>query len=71
MAVGHCGFGLGATPNAMANMEAFTAKNFPSPQAFFVLPIVGSLFIDFINSGVITAFLNFLYSYTNKYLKSE
>ncbi len=61
MAVGHCGFGLGATPNAMANMEAFTAKNFPSPQAFFVLPIVGSLFIDFINSGVITAFLNFLY----------
>ncbi len=60
MAVGHCGFGLGATPNAMANMEAFTAKNYPSPQAFFVLPIVGSLFIDFINSGVITTFLNFI-----------
>jgi glutamate:Na+ symporter, ESS family len=58
MACGHCGFGLGATPNAVANMEAFTALNYPSPQAFFVLPLVGALFIDFINSGVITVFLN-------------
>jgi ESS family glutamate:Na+ symporter len=60
MACGHCGFGLGATPNAMANMNAFTARNFPSPKAFFVLPIVGSLFIDFVNAGTITGFLNFL-----------
>ncbi|MDC0534668.1 sodium/glutamate symporter [Francisellaceae bacterium] len=60
MACGQCGFALGATPNAMANMEAFTAKNFPSPKSFFVIPIVGSLFIDFVNSGVITGTLNFL-----------
>ena len=58
--VGHVGFGLGATPNAMANMEAFTAKNYPSPQAFFVVPLVGSLFIDFVNAGTITTILNFL-----------
>ena len=60
MACGHCGFGLGATPNGVANMEAFTALNYPAPQAFFVLPIVGALFIDFANSGVISAILNLL-----------
>ena len=60
MACGHCGFGLGATPNGVANMEAFTALNYPSPQAFFVLPLVGALFIDFVNSGVIAIFLNIL-----------
>jgi ESS family glutamate:Na+ symporter len=59
LAVGHCGFGLGATPNAMANMEAFAAKNGPSVKAFFVLPLVGSLFIDFINAAVITTFISF------------
>ncbi|WP_319371815.1 sodium/glutamate symporter [uncultured Ilyobacter sp.] len=55
---GHCGFGMGATPNAMANMESFTAANFPSPRAFFVLPLVGALFIDFTNASVITFFIN-------------
>ncbi len=58
MAVGHCGFGMGATPNAMANMESFTAANGPSPTAFFALPLVGSLFIDFVNASVITVFIN-------------
>ncbi|MGL5645284.1 sodium/glutamate symporter, partial [Cetobacterium sp.] len=58
MAVGHCGFGMGATPNAMANMESFTAANGPSPTAFFALPLVGSLFIDFVNASVITVFVN-------------
>ena len=60
MACGHCGFGLGATPNAIANMEAFTSQNYPSPQAFFVLPLVGALFIDFINSGLVSMLLNVL-----------
>lgn len=55
---GHCGFGMGATPNAMANMESFTASNFPSPRAFFVLPLVGALFIDFTNASIITFFIN-------------
>jgi ESS family glutamate:Na+ symporter len=59
LAAGHCGFGLGATPNAMANMEAFAAKNGPSVKAFFVLPLVGSLFIDFCNAAVITTFISF------------
>lgn len=58
LAVGHCGVGLGATPNAMANIQSFTSANGPSPKAFFVIPIVGSLFIDFINAIVITVFLN-------------
>ena len=60
IAAGHCGFGMGATPNAMANMQAFTAVNGPSVKAFFVIPLVGSLFIDFFNAVVITGFMNYL-----------
>lgn len=60
IAAGHCGFGLGATPNAMANMQAFTGTNGASVKAFFVIPMVGSLFIDFFNAGIITAFMNYL-----------
>lgn len=59
MASGHCGFGMGATPNAMANMQALSGKFMPAPRAFFILPLVGSLFIDFINAAVITGFMNF------------
>ena len=60
MATGHCGFGLGASPNAIANMETFTTVNGPSPKAFFILPIVAALFIDFTNAAVITTFAGFL-----------
>ena len=56
-----CGFGMGATPNAMANMQAVADKYGPAPRAFFVVPLVGSLFIDFFNSMIITAFLSFLH----------
>lgn len=59
MSTGHCGFGLGATPNAMANMETFTKANGPSPKAFFVLPIVAAMFIDFTNALVISLFAGF------------
>ncbi len=55
-----CGFGMGATPNAMANIQAVNKSFGPSPRALFVVPLVGSLFIDFFNSLVITTFLNFL-----------
>lgn len=55
-----CGFGMGATPNAMANMQAVTKRFGSAPQAFFVVPLVGSLFIDFFNGIIITVFLNFL-----------
>ena len=60
MASAHCGFGMGATPNAIANMQAITTKYGPAPRAMFVVPLVGSLFIDFINSTVITIFINFI-----------
>lgn len=53
-----CGFGMGATPNAIANMQAITDVCGPAPRAFFVVPLVGSLFVDFVNSGVLTVFIN-------------
>lgn len=59
MACGHCGFGMGATPNAMANMSALTQRYKIAPAAFFILPLVGSLFIDFFNAAIITGFVNF------------
>jgi len=60
MAGGHCGFGLGATPNAVANMEALTERFGPAPRAFLVLPLVGAFFIDFTNAVILTAFINFV-----------
>ena len=60
MASGFCGFGMGATPNAMANMQAVTKQYGPAPVAFMIVPLVGSLFIDFFNAAVITAFTNVL-----------
>jgi ESS family glutamate:Na+ symporter len=58
MSSGHCGFGLGATPNAVANMNAITEKHGPAPRAYLVLPMVGAFFIDFSNSLIITTYLN-------------
>ena len=60
LAAGTCGFGMGATPNAMANMQAVTEKYLPSVKAFLLVPIVGSMFVDFLNSLTITFFINFL-----------
>lgn len=60
LSAGHCGFGLGATPNGIANMNSVTAKYGPSPTSFFILPLIGSLFIDFINVGIITFFISFI-----------
>ena len=57
---GTCGFGMGATPNAMANMQAICDKYAPSIKAYILVPIVGSLFADFINSLTITFFINFI-----------
>lgn len=59
LCAGHCGFGLGATPNGMANMQSVCEKFGYSKVAFFVLPLAGSLFIDFINGLEITFFINF------------
>jgi ESS family glutamate:Na+ symporter len=57
MAAGHCGFGMGATPTAIANMQAVTARYGPSPQAFIVVPMIGAFFIDLVNALVIQGFL--------------
>ena len=58
MAGGHCGFGLGATPNAVANMESLVQRFGSAPRAFLVVPMVGAFFIDFTNALIITVFLN-------------
>lgn len=60
LVAGTCGFGMGATPNAMANMQAICDKYAPSVKAYLLIPLIGSLFADFINSLVITFFINFL-----------
>lgn len=57
---GVCGFGMGATPNAMANMQVLCDKYSPSVKAYLLIPLVGSLFADFINSLVITLFINLI-----------
>ena len=57
MAGGHCGFGLGATPTAVANMKALTRRFGPAPQAFLVVPLMGAFFIDLLNAIVIQGYL--------------
>ena len=57
---GLCGFGLGATPNAMANMSAVCYKYNYAVNPFIIVPIVGAMFVDIINTSVITIFLNLI-----------
>ena len=57
---GLCGFGLGATPNAMANMSAVCFKYRYAVNPFIIVPIIGAMFVDIINTAVITIFLNIL-----------
>ncbi|MCT8343055.1 sodium/glutamate symporter [Photorhabdus kleinii] len=57
LAAGHCGFGLGATPTAIANMQAITDRFGPSHVAFLVVPMVGAFFIDIVNAIVIKLYL--------------
>lgn len=60
LTAGHCGFGLGATPTAVANMQSVTETFGPSHKAFLIVPLVGAFFVDIINLGVITWFINWL-----------
>ncbi len=60
MAGGHCGFGLGATPNAVANMDSLVRRYGPAPRAFIIVPTVGAMLIDFTNALNITWYLNLL-----------
>jgi ESS family glutamate:Na+ symporter len=59
MSSGFCGFMLGTTANAMANMGALVERYGPAPKAYLVVPLVGAFFIDFTNAILITAFVNF------------
>ena len=60
LCAGLCGFGLGATPNAMANMSAVCYKYRYTVKPFLIVPIIGAMFADLINTGIITIFLNFM-----------
>ena len=60
LCAGICGFGLGATPNAMANMSAVCYKYRYTVKPFLIVPIIGAMFADLINTGIISIFLNFL-----------
>lgn len=57
---GLCGFGLGATPNAMANMSAVCFKYRYAVNPFIIVPIIGAMFVDIINTGLVTVFLNLI-----------
>ena len=58
LAAGHCGFGMGATPTAVANMQAITNQYGPSHKAFLIVPLVGAFFIDIINAFVLQAMIS-------------
>lgn len=60
LVAGICGFGLGATPNAMANMSAVCYKYHYTVKPFLIVPIIGAMFVDLINTGFITMFLNWI-----------
>lgn len=59
LSAGHCGFGMGASPNGIANMQALVNEYGPAPRAFFVLPLV-SMLCDFANMFILTFFINFV-----------
>lgn len=60
LAAGHCGFGMGATPTAVANMQAITNQYGPSHKAFLIVPLVGAFFIDIINAFILQGMISWL-----------
>ncbi|EPH2255598.1 sodium/glutamate symporter [Acinetobacter baumannii] len=60
LAAGHCGFGMGATPTAVANMQAITNMYGPSHKAFLIVPLCGAFFVDLINATVIQLMLKYI-----------
>ena len=55
---GFIGHGLGATPNAMANLDVITKKFGASPKSYLVVPIVGAFLIDLLGVPIVTTFIN-------------
>lgn len=60
LSAGHCGFGLGATPTAVANMQSITDRYGASHKAFLIVPMVGAFFVDIVNATVLQIFTKFL-----------
>lgn len=60
MASGTCGFGMGATPNAIANMNAMCERFGPAHTAYFVIPLIGAFVVDFLNASILMIFMNLL-----------
>jgi ESS family glutamate:Na+ symporter len=58
MAAAFCGFAMGATAAATANVQVLDRRHGPAPQAFLIIPIIGAFFIDIINAVVLTLFLS-------------
>ena len=58
MSAAFCGFAMGATATAIANMQAITQRYGPAPQAFIVVPLVGAFLIDIVNAVILTAFIS-------------
>lgn len=56
LAVGGIGFGMGATANGLANMQALAEKYGSSPQAWLIVSVVGAFLIDLVNALIITWF---------------
>ena len=60
MASGTCGFGMGATPNAIANMNAMCERFGLAHTAYFVIPLIGAFVVDFLNASILMVFMNLL-----------
>ncbi|UOO81636.1 sodium/glutamate symporter [Uruburuella testudinis] len=61
LSAGHCGFGMGATPTAVANMQSVTEHFGPSHKAFLIVPMVGAFFIDLVNVAILKIFISILH----------
>jgi len=59
LSAGHCGFGLGATPTAVANMQAITNMHGASHKAFLIVPLCGAFLVDLVNATIIQTILKF------------
>ncbi|MBA4720577.1 MAG: sodium/glutamate symporter [Alcanivorax sp.] len=60
LCAGHCGFAMGATPTAVANIQAVTQHHGPSPLAFIIIPVVGGFIVDIVNATIIQGFVTVL-----------
>jgi ESS family glutamate:Na+ symporter len=60
VAAGHCGFALGATPNALAGMEAISRRHGRVFRPFLAVSLAGGFFLDFANALVIIAAVNWI-----------